>query len=120
MNETDLLHAFMAAVPYALPQCRVFRRNIINRVVVVDGRKVPFRSGQPGQGDAYALVQGGRHIEIETKASDGRMKAAQVRWRSWCRLWRIPHLVLRAGKAEAPTDTVTRWVDELRTVVEAK
>jgi hypothetical protein len=119
MNETDLLHLFIQRTPIAIPTVRVFRRNIINRVVEEHGRKFQLRNGIKGQADAYALVTGGLHIEIETKSATG-MREAQKRWRSFCEERRIPHLVLRAHRGESSTDTVTRWIDELRAVVESK
>ena len=117
MNETDLLHALIESVPFELPHVRVFRRNIINRAVEIEGRRVHLRNGISGQGDAYALVQGGRHIEIETKAARGAMRAAQVSWSGFCATWGVPHVVLRARRGEPPGETVGRWVEELRDVV---
>src|SRR5690349_2412214 len=119
MNETDLLHTFIERVPHALPDVRVFRRNIINRVVEEHGRKFQLKNGIKGQSDAYALVRGGRHVEIETKAASGKMREAQERWRAFCLGWSVPHLVLRARRNETPDETVNRWTDELRAVVEA-
>ena len=117
MNETSLLHTFMAAVPHAIPSARVFRRNIINAVTVHNTR---VRNGIKGQADAYCLVRGGLHIEIEAKSATGRLTEAQVKWQSFCLRFDIPHLVLAARKNESPIDTVARWVSELRTVVEAQ
>jgi hypothetical protein len=110
MNETDLLHAFIEAAPFALPNVRIFRRNVIN-VQAVQGFRA--RNGIPGQADAYAIVKGGLHIEIETKAARGKLAAAQLRWRDFCHTWRVPHLVLRAGNGEAPDATIERWLSEL-------
>lgn len=116
-SETDLLHLFIERAPRHLPDVRVFRRNIINRVVEENGRKFHLRNGIVGQADAYALVRGGGHIEIETKAARGTMQDAQKRWRSFCEEWDVPHLVLRARRHEAFDETVMRWIDELRAVV---
>ncbi len=113
LSETDLLHVFIERAPHHLP-VRVFRRNIINRPVTVEGRTVQLRNGIKGQCDAYALSRGGRHIELETKAARGTMRKAQEAWRHWCIEWRIPHLVLKAGPDERPEETVARWVEELR------
>lgn len=115
MNETDLLHDFMAAVPHAIPRARVFRRNVIN-VKTSFGR---VRNGIKGQADAYCLVHGGRHIEIEAKSATGTLTPEQLKWQSFCRKFDIPHIVVVARKGEPPADTVARWVAELRTVVEA-
>lgn len=118
LNETDLLHHLIKRVPFAYPQARVFRRNIIKRVVVENGRKFMLRNGIAGQSDAYALIRGGMHIEIETKAATGKVREAQERWQDFCRTFGIPHIVLRASKGEFVDDTVNRWIDELRAVVE--
>lgn len=114
MSEHDLLALFIREAPKALPQLRVFRRNIINRTVTIEGRKVHLVNGIPGQGDAYALLRGGRHVEIETKDAKGRMGEAQIRWRAFCAAWGVPHLVMQARKGEAENETVTRWIEELR------
>ncbi len=115
MNETDLLHSFMAAVPHALPHCRVFRRNIINAKTEF-GR---VRNGIKGQSDAYCLIKGGRHIEVEAKSATGALTKEQLAWQAFCLRFDIPHLVIAARPKESPEDTVARWVAELRTVVEA-
>lgn len=117
MSEHDLLALFIREAPKALPDLRVFRRNIIRQTVKRDGREVHLRNGIPGQADAYALLRGGRHVEIETKAATGRMRVAQERWRAFCSAWGVPHLVLKARAGEALADTVTRWIDELRGVL---
>lgn len=117
MSEHDLLALFIREAPKALPQLRVFRRNIINRTVTIEGRKVHLVNGIPGQGDAYALLKGGRHIEIETKAAKGTMGEAQERWRDFCAAWGVPHLVMKARKDEPSDTTVTRWIEELRGVL---
>jgi hypothetical protein len=114
MNETDLLHLFIAAAPHTLPDVRVFRRNIIN-VETIHGFRA--RNGIAGQADAYAIFRGGRHVELETKAARGTMRKAQIAWRAWCERWQVPHLVLRAVKGEQPSDTVVRWIAELGAAV---
>lgn len=118
MNETDLLHHFILRAPQEIPTLwRIERRNIIN-VETTHGARV--RNGIKGQADSFALTRGGLHIEIETKAARGVLEEAQRRWRAACVAHGIPHLVLRARKNESPDDTVTRWIDELRAVVESK
>ena len=114
--ESDLLALFIERVPYVLPHVRVFRRNIVNTESIHGFRA---RAGIPGQADAYALVRGGRHVELETKAASGRMRAAQEAWRSLCAEMKIPHLVLRGRRGEAPEATVERWVGELDAVAQA-
>lgn len=114
LNETDLLHLLIQRVPMTLPEVRVFRRNIIN-VEAKGGFRV--RNGIKGQADAYAIVRGGRHVEIETKAARGTMREAQELWRTFCLTFGIPHLVLRAAKDESADSTVARWIEELRTTL---
>jgi hypothetical protein len=117
MNETDLLHHFILRAPLEIPHLwRIERRNIIN-VETVHGARV--RNGVKGQCDAFALTRRGLHIEIETKAARGVLALDQLRWRSACAAAGVPHLVLRARRDEKPEETVTRWIDELRAVVEA-
>lgn len=119
-SETDLLHLMIERAPHALPSVRVFRRNIINRTVTEHGRTYQLRNGIPGQADAYAITRGGLHVELEAKAAKGKLRTAQEAWRDFCRTWEIPYLELRAGKGETPDETVTRWISELRAVVEGK
>lgn len=123
MNENDLLALFLREAPRKLPAVRVFRRNIIRREVQIEGRTVHLVNGIPGQGDAYALIRrayrSALHVEIETKAAKGRMRAAQERWAAFCAEWGVPHLILRARADEEPRATVTRWINELRTLAEA-
>lgn len=117
MIEIDLLALFLRAAPLACRNVRVFRRNIIKRKVTIKGRQVMLVNGIPGQGDAEALVRGGRHIEIETKAAAGRMRKRQKAWKAWCDEWEIPHLTLRARADETPEATVNRWCEELRAIL---
>lgn len=119
MNETEMLMKFIADVPSHMPHVRVFRRNIINAEVARGGRSFRLKAGIKGQCDAYAYVDGGRVVEIETKAAKGRMLDEQRAWRAFCLERRIPHLVLRALRGEHPAATVDRWIAELRSVVDA-
>lgn len=115
LSETGHLRLFIERAPYVLP-VRIERRNIINRTVQIQGRRVHLRNGIVGQCDAFALVRGGGHVELETKAAKGQMRAAQERWRAWCASWGIPHLVLKARAKESPGDVVNRWIQELAEV----
>jgi hypothetical protein len=119
LSETDLLHIFIERAPHVLPHVRVFRRNVINRTVTEGDRKFTLKNGIKGQADAYALIRGGRHVEIETKAARGAMREAQERWRDFCLAFAIPHLILKAKKDEAPVVTIERWVEELREIIHA-
>lgn len=115
-EELELGAAFALAVPFALPDVRVFRRNVLS-VAKADGRRV--RAGIKGQSDYYALIRGGGHVEIEAKSATGSLSPAQRRWQSFCRSFDIPHLVVEGRRNEAPPATVGRWVDELRATIEA-
>ena len=117
MNETDLLHAFRTAVPFALPDVRIYRRNIIN---ARSDKGVRLRNGIKGQADAYAIVRGGLHVEIETKAARGVLSDEQKAWRDYCLAFDIPYLMPKAKADETPEQTVARWVEELREVIRAR
>lgn len=117
MNELELMRAFMAEVPRAMPHVRVFRRDIINADVQRNGRSFHIKAGIKGQSDLYAIARGGLHVELETKATKGTLADEQKAWRAFCLDWRIPHLVLRAKAGEHPATTIERWVSELRSVV---
>ena len=114
MNETELLMFFIAEVPVHMPHVRVFRRTIINATVEKNGRHFHAKAGIKGQADAYALIQGSTHVELETKAARGVLAEEQKAWRAFCAQWRIPHLVLRAKAGEHPATTIERWIGELR------
>jgi hypothetical protein len=131
VNETDLVKLFVARVPHVLPDCRAFERTIIDAVVILlhhfflwlktragEPIKTRLRSGVAGQSDVWILVKGGRHIEVEAKAARGVMREAQERWKEFCGVWGVDHLIVRAKKGETPEETVDRWVEELRSVVE--
>ena len=117
MNETELLMKFIAEVPEHMPHVRVFRRTIINAEVEREGRRFRAVAGIKGQADSYALVTGGGHVEIETKAARGVMREAQKAWRAQMLEMRIPHLVLRGKAGEHPAQTVERWIAELRAAI---
>ena len=112
-SEYDLSKDFIQAVPFALPHVRVFLRTILS---VETKAGWWAKAGVKGQADMYALVRGGRHIEIETKAARHKWYAEQLAWRAYCQDAEIPYLMLRANPGEHPSDTVTRWVEALRAV----
>jgi hypothetical protein len=114
MNELEIMRAFMAEVPVAMPHVRVFRREIVNADVQRNGRSYHIKAGIKGQSDLYAYAFGGRVIEIETKAAKGALAEEQKAWRAFCEEWRIPHLVLRAKAGEHSATTIERWIGELR------
>ena len=110
-TENELRDAFVAMVPFQLPDVRVFVRTILN-VEAKGGWRA--RAGIPGQCDLYAVRKGGLHIEIECKAAKHKWYRAQIAWREFCQEWSIPYLVLRALPGEHPHTTVGRWIGLLR------
>ncbi len=119
LGETDTLMHFIAAVPRELPHVRVFRRNILNVTASAGGRHFHAKAGIKGQADAYAIVRGGGHVEIETKAAKGTMRDAQLEWQALMRRMRIPHLELRILMNERTDDTVARWIEILARAVDS-
>lgn len=116
MSELDLDKAFLQAIPYAMPNVMAFQRPIVN-TEAKGGWWI--RAGVPGQADIYVVVKGGRHIEVETKMASRKLRPAQEAWRIRCEHMGITYLVLRARTGETANMTVARWVDELRSVVDA-
>lgn len=112
MSETDLLHLLLLRAPAELPDARLFRRNV-GRFKTFDGNRV-VHVGIEGQADAYALLRGGRIVEIETKAATGRMRTRQIAWQAFCLGWGIPHAALTARKNATPDEVVSEWIEILR------
>jgi hypothetical protein len=113
MIENQLRDQFVQAAAFAVPHARLFVRQIINVETKAGWRA---RAGIRGQADIYAIVKGGKHIEIECKAAKYKWYKEQLAWRSWCEANGIPYLVLQVEPKEAPADTLTRWLDLLRAV----
>lgn len=121
-HESDLMRAYQEAVPFALPNVRIFRRNIM-AAHLSGGHFV--RAGIPGQCDLYGYIArpiGQRSllalpIEIECKGARARWTDQQKMWRAFCEEWRIPYLALEARKDDTPGATIIRWVEETRALV---
>ena len=110
MSETEYIKTYMASCATALPDLRLFRRNV--GAIQMQGRV--FRAGLPGQADMYGYERGtGRAIEIEAKLRS-KLSPDQERWRDWCQSWGVLWLLLAASKGETQGQTVTRWVAETR------
>jgi len=107
MSESSLGRLLCARLPVALPDARIFRRNVGFDPVA----KVRF--GIAGQADYYLLARGGMHAEVELKATRGRLSVEQVRWREFCISFRIPYFLLEQLASETPDETVNRWVSTL-------
>lgn len=116
LQELDYQRRMMLETPRYLP-VRVYQRNIINTRNEF-GRRV--RNGIKGQADMEVIVLGtGLHVEMEAKAVDGVMSPEQLKWQAFCQRSNIPHLVVRVLRKETPEETITRWIQELRTCIES-
>jgi hypothetical protein len=115
MLESTLQNALLLAAPKKLPNLRLFRRNV-GTARLRGGHTVSFAVA--GQADLYALVVGGRHIEVELKQASApkKLPADQQAWADFCHTWSVPHIVLRARPEETVEQTVDRWCDELRAI----
>jgi hypothetical protein len=114
--ESTLQTALLLAAPRELPDIRLFRRNV-GVARLRGGHTVSFAVA--GQCDLYALVRGGKHIEVELKQAGApkRIPPDQQAWADFCLDWGVPHIVLRAAPTETVGDTIVRWCAELRAVV---
>lgn len=114
-HELVYQRALMLAAPQHLP-VRVYQRNIINAQTVHGGR---VRNGIKGQADLEVIVLGtALHVEVEAKTESGRLSPEQRKWQAFCQRSNIPHLVVRVRPNETVSETVTRWIQELRTCIE--
>lgn len=114
--ESQLQARLLLAAPARLPQWRMFRRNV-GEAKLRGGHTVHF--GIKGQADIYAMLRGGRHVEIELKAAGKQLSPEQKQWQVWCLEWEVPHVVLRALKSESEEETVERWITELSSLIAA-
>jgi hypothetical protein len=78
---------------------------------------VVVRFAIPGQCDLYGITRGGRHIEVELKSLKKPLSPEQRAWAAWCKEWDVPHAVLRSEKGETVEQTVSRWCEELKTLL---
>ena len=110
-DEIPLMRELLYEAGRAIPHLRLFRRNIL-RLKMTDrrGKDRMVIAGIPGQGDLYGYIWGGRVIEIELKAKNGRLSPEQRAWRDWCQAGQIPWLCLWPWPGETREETVRRWV----------
>ena len=112
--ELDLQAALLGEVPKRFETLRLWRRQV--GMAEVRGRVVRF--GVPGQADLHGFDDEGRAYEVELKGVGGRLSDEQVRWCAFCRGMKVRYALLQARKDETMQQTIDRWVQELRTLVE--
>jgi hypothetical protein len=112
-HESDLQTNLLLVAPTRFPDLRLFRRNIGK--ARLHGYVVRF--ALPGQCDLYGITRGGIHIECELKNVGKKLDPDQVTWKTWCDEWKIPHIVLTAGRGETDQETVERWCLELEALI---
>lgn len=113
--ESTLQAHLLLALPGRFPNVRFFRRNTA-KITVAGKGGLPDRTMRfavPGQCDLYGISRDGKHIEVELKNIGKKLEPDQVRWKTWCDEWKIPHIVLTAQKNETDAQTVERWCGEL-------
>jgi len=111
MPESLAQSRLLLDAPRALPDLRLFRRNV-GAGKLASGQFVHF--GIRGQCDLYGLQRGGRHIELELKARNGKLSEFQQTWRDWCLGHGVPWLMLVELRGETVELTTARWIDEIR------
>jgi hypothetical protein len=115
IRETDQLQpALLLRLPHRIPTLRVFSRNIAT--VRIQGRTVKF--GIKGMPDIYGIQDGGKHIEVEIKASRGRLSPEQDAFRTWCAIHCVPYVLAIAEKTETIEQTVERWCTEIKATLD--
>jgi hypothetical protein len=108
-TEATLQTALLLTAPEAIPNLRLFRRNV--GVTKLDDRVIRF--GVAGMADLWGYWRGGSGIEVELKTATGSLSTDQKRWQAFCHEWGVPHIVLKAQKDETVEETVKRWCDEI-------
>lgn len=107
--ESELQAALLLAAPSALPDLRLFRRNV--SVVEIDGRRI--KHGIKGQADLYGYWKGGQAVELELKALGGSTREGQKEWAAFCQEWGVTYLMLKPFKEETIKTTIDRWLTEI-------
>lgn len=114
MNESQYQRLLLLEAPRKLPDVRLFRRNVGQGQYVGDGVHRVVTFGIKGQSDCYAIVRGGKLVELEIKALGGSLTKEQRAWRDFCQSWGVPWLLLKPLKDEAVDATIARWCEEIR------
>ena len=107
--ETDYVRSLMQRTSLELRDVRLFRRNV--GVVKLEDRV--FRASLPGQCDVWIVGRGGWYGELEIKRF-GVLSSSQLHWRDWCAEWGVPWNCLAARREESMSQTVDRWMKEIR------
>ena len=108
MIESEMRRALLAAAPHALPNVRLFARNVgFFKLQTGHG----FKAGIKGQADIWGFLRGGKSIELELKTKRGKLSPDQERWRDFCLEWGVIYLLLEARDDANP---IARWVEEIR------
>jgi hypothetical protein len=108
--ESELQAALLLAAPAAIPDLRLFRRNV--SVVRINDRRI--KHGIKGQADLYGYWKCGIAIELELKALDSSTRKGQKEWAAFCQEWGVTYLLLKPLKDETLKTTVDRWCQEIR------
>lgn len=109
-TEIQLQSALLLEAPRVLTSARLFRRNV--GAARFKGHVVQF--GIPGQCDLYAITRASIHVEVELKLWMGRLRPAQIEWKSFCESWGVRWVLLQSWKQESVDQTVRRWIYELQ------
>lgn len=121
MQEIPIMREFLAA--YRHPKVRLFRRNILDKTVKDFYTARPFqaKAGIKGQADVYGFISSFRAVplEIEFKGERTPTSDEQKNWKNFCDNWGIPHFTFRARVGETSPETVTRWTEELDSIVKS-
>lgn len=109
LSESDLKSQFLLRAPVALPELRLFRRNV-GVARAASGNMVRF--GIKGLPDLYGLWRGGKYIELELKSKNGRLRPEQAAYAAWCKTWGITHLVLVEASLN-PESSIDDWIRQI-------
>jgi hypothetical protein len=109
-TETELRRFYVAKCTAAIPDTRLFIRNVGQ---FQDERGNVFKAGITGQADVWGWLFRTPHpmpLEIELKNVRTKETDEQRAWKAYCDSNGVPHLKLRAKKNETPRQVVDRWV----------
>ena len=121
LTEATLRQRLMIEAPRAIPNLRLFYRNIIDQRVERNGRSYSLKSGTPGMADLFGFYRTRAGpaipIELELKAWNGVQSKEQIAWMTFVTMMTIPFLLLRQRKTETTDQTVSRWLTEVEALL---